>query len=454
MGPADLRGRRQALHLSQADLGRALGVARNTVARWERGELEIHHAEMVALAMDLLEGQQFGATGGLPRAGTQSNNLPAELSSFVGREEEHADLSRVLRTSRLLTLTGTGGVGKTRLAIRLASGVERDYPDGVWFVDLAPQTDPTVLARTVAAVVEVQEEPTRPLGVTLAAVLARRRSLLVLDNCEHLLEACAGFVASLLSTSPRLRIVATSREPLRVTAETVYRVLPLPTVNPSGVLEPEKLLQLASVRLLLERADAQAAGIAALDDAHALAEICWRLDGLPLALELAAARLVALGPRELASRLDDAVGLLSVGRLDAPARHHTLWAALDWSYALLSFAEQRLFARLAVFAGGWTLEACEGVAGGDGIEPSSVVDLLSRLVGKSLVVAEPGPAGVMRYRLLETVRQYAREQLDRSDELRAVCTRHREWFVAWIERAFPTGQRPLGVGGSAGPHRG
>lgn len=322
-----------------------------------------------------------------------------------------------------------------------------DYPDGVWFVDLAPLTDPTLLAGTVAATLEVREDPTRPVAVTLATSLTRHRILVVLDNCEHLLEACAGFVATLLRTSHRLRILATSREPFGVAAEMVHRVLPLPTVNPMEVVAPEQLLELASVRLLLERAATQAASIATPDNAQALAEICWRLDGLPLALELAASRLAALGPAQLVSRLDDALGLLSVGPRDAPVRQHTLRASLDWSYALLSPAEQRLFARLAVFAGGWTLEACEGVAGGDGIGPSSVLDLLSRLVAKSLVVAEARPPGAIGYRLLETVRQYAHQRLDRSGELAAVSIRHREWFVAWIDRASPAGKRPLGSAG-------
>jgi predicted ATPase len=327
----------------------------------------------------------------------------------------------------------------------------RDYPDGVWFVDLGPLADPTLVARTVAVTLEVQEDPTRPLVAALTATIARLRILLVLDNCEHLLEACATLAATLLRTTAGLRILATSREPLGLTAERVYRVPPLPTSEPSAALTPEQLLQLASVRLLLERATTQAVNIATPGNAHALAEICWRLDGLPLALELAAARLTSLGPAQLATRLDDALDVLSVGPRDAPERQHTLRAALAWSCGLLSAAEQRLFARLAVFAGGWTLEACEGVVGGDGIEPSSVLDLLSGLMAKSLVVAAPGPTGALRYRLLETVRQYARELLDRSGELSAVGTRHSEWFVARIERAFPTGHRPLGSAGQLAP---
>jgi transcriptional regulator with XRE-family HTH domain len=273
MRPAQLRGRRQALHLSQADLGRALGVARNTIARWERGELDIRYAELIALAIDRLEVVALGATGGPHPAGVERRNLPDELTSLVGREEEVAELSRLLRTSRLLTLTGTGGVGKTRLAIRLAHDVMRDFPDGVWFVELGPLSDPTLAVRTVAATLGIWESPAQPLAASLAATIARQRILLVLDNCEHLLEACAGLVATLLRTTHGLRILATSREPLSLSAEIVRRVQPLPIADPSLALPPEQVLQLASVRLLLERAAMQAATIASPADAHALAEI-------------------------------------------------------------------------------------------------------------------------------------------------------------------------------------
>ena len=441
--PAQLRARREALGLSQTDLGRALGIPRNTMARWERGELEMRHPELVDFALDHLAAQLAGdrASQLTARAPT---NLPNELTSFVGREQDLLDLQRLLHTRRLVTLSGPGGVGKTRLAVRCARDLSFDYPDGVWFVDLAPLTDPTRVGRTLAAVLSLHQGSLRRRGVSsLAEALQRKRCLLVLDNCEHLLEACAELVASLLRSCKDIRVLATSRQPLDLEAESVYRVQPLSTIDPRAAVEPKEFLQLAAIRLLLERTNSRSVPIDADAHARTLAEIAWRLDGLPLALELAAARLTVLGPAQLARRLDDGLSLLSAANRDAPRRQHTLRATLDWSHALLSRDEQRLFRRLAVFAGGWTLEACQAVAGEGEVESPSLLDVLSRLIAKSLVVAEPGRGATLRYRLLETARQYARQQLDESGEYAAVRARHTEWYLSWLEGVTTTARRPL-----------
>ncbi|MBV9546434.1 MAG: tetratricopeptide repeat protein [Chloroflexi bacterium] len=447
MRPAELRERRQALGLSQADLGRALGVPRNTLARWERGELEMRHPELVDFALDQLAGQLAG--DGAPHViDTAPSNLPDEQTSLIGRERELAELRDILHTSRLVTLSGPGGVGKTRLAVRCARAARPEYPDGVWFVDLAPLTDPRLVAQTIAAALAVHQDPLRSVAASLTAALTGKRCLLVLDNCEHVLKACADVVANLLRSCTSMCILATSREPLDLQVERVYRVQPLFTLEPNGAVEPEQFLHLPAVKLLLERATSRSAPVDAQAHARALAEIAWRLDGLPLALELAATRLTVVGPAQLASRLGNALSALSATNRDTPDRHHTLRTTLNWSHALSSGEEQRVFRRIGVFAGGWTLEACQAVAGDDGVEPLSTLDVLSRLIGKSLVVAEPGRGGTLRYRLLETVRQYARERLHESGEYVAVRARHTDWYLSWLERFAATGRRPLRSAGA------
>jgi hypothetical protein len=236
MGPAELHGRRLALHLSQADFGRLLGVPRNTIARWERGEIEMRHSDLVGYALERIEAQ--AARPDTRRNGTSATNLPAEVHSFVGREHELAEIKHVLENTRLLTLSGTGGVGKTRLALRLAHEVVRDYRDGVWFIDLAPLSDPLLVARTV-------EEAVQPAMTSLAS-LAQRSTLLVMDNCEHLLGSCAEFIANLLRSGPAVRVVATSRESLELTFETVFSVQPLPTLAPCSSVSDEQLLEFSS----------------------------------------------------------------------------------------------------------------------------------------------------------------------------------------------------------------
>ena len=360
--------------------------------------------------------------------------LPADTSSFVGREHELSELVALLRRTRLLTLSGTGGSGKTRLALELARRVEGTYEAGAALVDLGFVGVPSAVPDTVAGVLDVHELPGRPLLDALSDFLAPRNALLVLDNCEHLLGASATLTDRLLRAAPRLTIVATSREPLRVAGEVVFRVPSLALPDPEQQLEPDELLRYEAVRLFVDRAAAADPGFA-LDAENAIdvARICFRLDGLPLALELAAGRLGALGPAAVAERLDDRFRLLRAGRPSAPTRQQTLAAALQWSHDLLEDDERVLLRRLAVFVGGFELSAVEEVCTGEGLDALEAADVLARLVEKSLAVAERN-GRERRYRLLETVRAYARERLDEAGEWAAAAERHAAWALALAER--------------------
>jgi predicted ATPase/DNA-binding CsgD family transcriptional regulator len=361
------------------------------------------------------------------------------LSSFIGRERELADVKRLLADTRLLTLTGPGGVGKTRLAIEVSRELNsaETFADGVWFTGLAPLADAALLPQTTAAALGVREEAGRAVLETLQESLRARRLLLVLDNCEHLVEACADLADTLLRACPRLAILATSREPLNIAGETVWPVPPLSVPARAHTWSPDGLLRLEAVRLFIERARGTLPNFALTDaNAAAVAEICTRLDGLPLAIELAAARVRLLGPDQIAARLGDRFRLLAGGARTAMPRHQTIRALVDWSYELLPEQERTLFCRLGVFAGDWSLEAAEAVAGGDGIEASAVLDLLGHLVDKSLVAAQlPNPRGEVRYRLLESLRQYALERLTAETTLAAATHRHARYFLEFAERA-------------------
>jgi non-specific serine/threonine protein kinase len=367
--------------------------------------------------------------------------MAAPLSSFVGREREVADVKRLLAEARLLSLIGPGGVGKTRLALEVArdpAGGEL-FADGAWFVGLAPLADAALVPQETATALGIREEAGRPVLETMQDALRPRRLLLVLDNCEHLVEACAHLADALLRACPLLTIVATSREALNIPGETVWPVPPLSVPGQAERWSPDGLLRLEAVRLFVERARTAVPAFA-LNDANAVAvaEICTQLDGLPLAIELAAARVRLLGPDQIAARLGDRFRLLTGGARTAMPRHQTIRALVDWSYELLPAEERTLFCRLGVFAGDWSLEAAEAVGGGDGIEPGTVLDLLGRLVDKSLVTARPpssGTGGQVRYRLLETLRQYALERLTGENALAAAAGRHARYFLHLVERA-------------------
>ena len=359
--------------------------------------------------------------------------LPVETSTFVGREHELVELSAVLERTRLLTLAGAGGVGKTRLALELARARTSAYGDGVLFVELDALDDGALVPGAVAQALDLRALRGGAVVDALLAELEPLTLLLVLDNCEHLIGAAATLVDALLRGAPRITVLATSREPLRVPGEVVFRVPSLGIPDPGREEDPDALLRYEAVRLFVERAGAVARGFALdAETAPPVARICHRLDGLPLALELAAARVDALTAAALADRLDDRFRLLRAGSRTAPTRQQTLEATLDWSHDLLSPDEATLLRRLAVFSGNFVLEAVEEVCAGDGLEPLQVTLLLADLVDKSLVASEDRD-GLRRYRLLETIRSYAATRLDAAGEREAVALRHAAWLVKFVQ---------------------
>ena len=386
-------------------------------------------------------------------------SLPRPLSEFIGRGREvEAARGALLAAARLVTLVGIGGVGKTRLAIRVAEEVADDFPDGVCFVDLSPVADPALVAAAAARALGVAEQPRRPPEETVGEYLSERHLLLVLDNCEHLSDACARFAAALLQQCPNVRILATSRQTLGVIGETVRPVPPMTLPDLKRWREDDKsaaaaLLEYESVRLFVERAQRVRGANLSLDTRTllAIAAVCERLDGIPLALELAAARTSVLGPEQIVARLGERLRLLSGrgGDPTAPDRQRTLRAALDWSYDLLPPEGRMLLCRASVFAGGWTLESAEAVccaggaaycpADGGGTEERGVLDCLTSLADQSLVVVEPENGGRTRYRLLETVREYGRERLreQADDEAARLRARHRDYFLRLAREAVP-----------------
>jgi predicted ATPase/DNA-binding CsgD family transcriptional regulator len=367
------------------------------------------------------------------------NNLPLRLSSFVGREHEIAQIEPLVLTSRLVTLTGSGGAGKTRLALEVARHLVNEFADGVCLVELAPLSDPTLVPQAVAEALGVVEQPGRPFIDRLLEYLESRELLLILDNCEHLVAACAELLELLLSRCCLdLRILATSREPIGIPGEIAWRVPSLslpPPQSPSA--DAQSLGEFEAVRLFVERAQAAVPGFVLIErNAAAIAQICRRLDGMPLAIELAAARVKVLTVEQIAERLDDRFNLLRTSIRTAPIRHQTLRATIDWSYALLSEAERAVLRRLSVFAGGCALEAAEAVCVDTFVSPSSILDLLSRLADKSLVVAET-QADETRYHLLDTIRQYAGERLREANEEARFSDQHFAYYLRLAEQAEP-----------------
>jgi predicted ATPase/class 3 adenylate cyclase len=367
------------------------------------------------------------------------NNLPIQLTTFVGREKEISEVKQELAEHRLVTLTGSGGTGKTRLALQVSAELLEKFEQGVWFVELAPLTDPDLIPKTILSAMGVQEQKGKLSMEVLKEFVQEKRLLVVLDNCEHLIAASASVAEALLKASAGLKILASSREALGIKGELSYPVpsLTLPDIKHLPI--HDQLSQYEAVRLFIDRAALVSPHFEVdRSNAPAIAQVCYRLDGIPLAIELAAARVKVMSVEQISRRLDDRFRLLTGGARTSLPRQQTLRALIDWSYDLLSENERLLLRRLSVFAGGWTLEAAEEVCAGDGIETYEVLDLLTQLVNKSLVIlAEHSQSEETRYRMLETIRQYAREKLMEAGGSEIVRDRHLSYLVKLAEQAKP-----------------
>jgi non-specific serine/threonine protein kinase len=368
---------------------------------------------------------------------TLPNNLPRQLASFIGREAEIIAAEERLAGTSLLTLTGAGGVGKTRLALEIGAHLASSFPNGVWLVELAALTDAELVDDAVAAAISVKQRAGTEILSALVEDIATRRMLLILDNCEHLIGGVVTMTDELLRRCPNIKVLATSREALGIPGEAL---LPVPSMSlpvAEGDADAATMADSDAVRLFVDRAAAVLPGFAlGPANAEAIAQICRRLDGIPLAVELAAARVRSLPPNQIAARLDDRFRLLTGGSRTALPRHRTLRAAMDWSFDLLGEPEQALLRRLSVFAGSFSLEAAEAVTTGGVVEKADVLDLLGRLIDRSLLVAEEGDREA-RFRMLETIRDYAQERLAETGDAGAQYGRHRDWFVTLVDRARP-----------------
>lgn len=425
--------------LSNRAIAQSLGISERT-AEGHVGQilekLQLQTRTQVALRIP----QAVGSV----RAGIARHNLPIEGTSFVGRREELAEVDRLLAVSRLLTITGAGGMGKTRLAVRAAEDRLANYPDGVWLVDFAPVVDAGLLGPAVATALGVREEIGQSLSDTLLSYLRHRRLLLVLDGCEHVISACAELAALILRSSPGPTLLATSREPLAIAGESIWRIPPLKLPDLSGQPELETTQVSEAVELFVDRAEDVQPGFRLNEDnALAIAQICHRLDGMPLALELAAARVAILSPNQILDRLEHRFELLVGGSRTALPRQQTLRATVEWSHDLLGAAEQALFRRLSVFAGSFTVDAAEKVCSGGEISERDVLNLLTHLLERSLVTTVDTSAAEMRYRLLETLRRFGEEHLRQAGETEKMQRSHLAYFVDQAERLGPmlaTGQ--------------
>ena len=454
---------RRRVGLTQRELSIAVGYSDSQISRLEHNQRVPDRAALAALFVPALEiVYESEWTARLLELGAEArraeapsfdahifpappNNLPLQLNSFIGRDTEIAELVRLLSPatinagsdpklkSRLITLTGPGGVGKTRLAIQAAIHLMEKFPDGVWMIDFAPLVDPALVPQTVAATLGLREEGGQSMVANLISHLRTKTSLLLLDNCEHLIETCAHLAAAVLQACPNVSILATSREVLGISGEIPFLVNPLPVPDLNQTLPIDHLIEYDGVRLFVERARATLPSFTlTADNSSAIGEVCRRLDGLPLAIELAAARVSVLSAAQIAARLADSFHLLGRGSRTALPRAQTLQTCMDWSYNLLSDTERLLLNRLAVFAGGWTLEAAENVCTDKTIHPLDAFGLLAQLVEKSLVVVDRRSNG-LRYRFLETIYQYALENLNRSGEITELKDKHLDYYLRMIE---------------------
>jgi predicted ATPase/DNA-binding XRE family transcriptional regulator len=436
-----LRKQRRALDLSQRALADHVGCAEVTLRRIETDRLkpskELANSILEKIGMPEADRPQWisfaRGVAGFPTSTTPSSNkpmtnLPAPLTTFIGREKEQADVMKLIAKYRLVTLTGAGGIGKSRLAMRVGEQIAGDYPSGVWLVEFAPILDPSLVPHTTALALGLSEDPKRSVIEMLCEYLREREMLLLLDNCEHVLDACAQLIDALLKTCPQLKILATSREPVNMTGEAIYRVPSLELPGPEQILDSFRIYE--AIRLFEERAQRAQFGFSLTRlNVDSVAEICQRLDGIPLAIELAAAKVAVFSTEQIAEQLQESFTLLAEGSRTALPRHQTLRASISWSWNLLTEPEQRLMQQLSVFAGGWTPEAAQSVCDGD------VLYLLNSLVSKSLVVMNQRTN--VRYSFHETIRQYAREKLLEAGGDEAVRDKHLAYFVKLVEQAEP-----------------
>jgi predicted ATPase/transcriptional regulator with XRE-family HTH domain len=473
-----LRHHRVEASLTQEELAEHAGISVRAVQVLERGDTHPHKdtAERLAQALGLVGDlqQRFLAAARSPPhlpasarsrdpastsptgsrrlslvtsddAGTTArpiaspgHNLPLEASSFIGREHELAEIERLLAGTRVLTLLGAGGAGKTRLLLRLAAQVQPKFADGSWLVELGPLAEPSLVPQAIASTLQVREQSGRSPLESVVDTLRTKELLLLLDNCEHVVDAVAQVVDDVVRACAHVSILTTSREALRIAAETQYRVPSLAVPDLRQLPAIDQLGRYEAIQLFGDRARAVQPRFALTEqNARAVAEICCRLDGIPLAIELAAARTRMLTPEQIARRLDDRFRLLVGGERTAPSRQQTLRGLIDWSYELLADKERRLLGRLAVFAGGFALEAAETVTAGAGIEESDVFDVLTQLVDRSLVISEEQVVE-SRYRLLDTIREYARARLEEAGEAETIRRRHYDWCLGSVERDEPT----------------
>jgi predicted ATPase/DNA-binding XRE family transcriptional regulator len=438
-----LRKRRRALDLSQQAFAEQVGCAEVTLRRIEAGTLK-PSKELASIILGILgipENERnrwiFFARGlsGMPGAsnlqpGKPASNLPAPLTTFIGREKEQSDVIRLITKNRLVTLTGPGGVGKTRLSVKVGENALGDFTDGVWLVELAPLSNPALLAQTFAALFGLTAHSTVPFTDSLINFLRTKSALLIVDNCEHLLDACAQLVETLLKNCPLLKILSTSREPLGIMGEAIYLVPSLELPNFQQLVDTFRNYE--SIRLFEERAQLIQFDFSLnMENAASVAQICQRLDGIPLAIELAAAKAGILSTEQIAKQLDESLNVLTGGSRTALPRQQTLRASMNWSWGLLTEAEQALIRQLSVFSGGWTLEAAQAICGGDAFE------LSHSLLNKSLIVRHQETGREARFRFHETIRQYANEKLVEAGEDESVHKRHRDWFLAWVESVDP-----------------
>jgi predicted ATPase/DNA-binding XRE family transcriptional regulator len=453
-----LKRRRKTQGLTQAELALQINCSTSLIKKVEAEErfpsrqIVKQLADVFSILPDERESFQKFARGDWMAAPTDTgdapwrishpqHNLPIQLTSFIGREEEIADAIRLLESAHLLTLIGPGGTGKTRLSIQVANEVLKQYPDGVWLVELAPILDPLLVPRTTAIAIGLRDEPHRPVIDMLCDYLLKKKMLIILDNCEHLVDACAQMTERILQTVSNVKVLASSREALGIEGEVTYSVPPLKMPDLTNLPLLDSLSQYEAVKLFIDRAASAVPNFKVTNEnAPTLVQICHRLDGVPLAIELAAAKIRVLGVEQIARRLDNRFKLLTGGNRTALKRHQTLGGVVDWSYNLLLPKEQVLFRRLSVFVGGWSLKAAESVCGDAAeqgtVRSDDVLDLLEQLINKSLVITED-EHGTSRFRMLETIRQYAKEKLVESGESDVLHDKHLEFFLNLAESAEP-----------------